>query len=451
VSAPSEQISQPPQAVERGPTREEIRSAEVRLLVHRASKLRLLLLPLGAAFLSLIAVFDPAPWKSWALAGVIVVLIPLVIYDLRSIRRPRRTELVALDPAIALGLQTALIWATGAIESPLLVIYVPLALIAGLAAPSWRSRVLILCAVSLLLWLMTVGGLLGWLPRTVPRFLDLGPGFHDRPTYALTKAGVVNVVLIIASQLGAAVQRIMNRMLDRAIEAREHAVSLLSDRNRELVQLSGAIAHELKNPLASVQGLVQLLERSSEGRDEREKARLEVLGREVVRMRETLDELLNFSRPLGELTLQTVEPRQLFESLSALHEGIAQARSIQLQLPEGELPSLRADPRKLGQALQNLLQNALEATPEGGQVSWLAEADGEEVLLGLRDSGPGLPAEVLERLGTGGATTKPHGSGIGLAVARAIAEQHGGALLLENLPGGGCRALLRLPRGGPRS
>jgi len=432
------------------PTPEEIRDREMAWITRRITQARLILLPIGALFLTLLVLYDREPWKLALLAVVVAGLGTIGVFDLLRLRRAReRPSPAFFDPLIALVLQTGLIFLTGAMESPLLVIYVPLAMISGVALGRGGRRLIVLGLGLVFLWLMAVSGLLGWVPRTLPRFLDLTPGFHDRGVYVLTKAGVMTAVMTVASQIGVGVNGVIYRMLAREVSARRQAVDLLLERNRELVHLSSSLAHELKNPLASIQGLVQLLERSGADRDERERARLQVLLQETGRMRTTLDELLNFSRPLGELTLREVDPAELFEELTALHEG--QARQVRVAPPERRPEPLRADPRKLGQALTNLLQNALEATPPGGSVRWVAEREGAEALLGVEDCGPGVSPEVLARLAGGGVTTKPDGSGIGLLVARAIAEQHGGRLLLETPPGGGCRALLRLPLAPPRA
>jgi signal transduction histidine kinase len=293
---------------------------------------------------------------------------------------------------------------------------------------------------------MALSGLLGWVPRTIPSFLDLGPGFYDRAIYVLTKAAVLNVAIVVSALVGTGLHKSIQRMLDQAIIAREQALEALADRNHELSYLSSAIAHELKNPLASIQGLVQLLDRPT-APEERQGARLEVLRKEVARMRDTLDEFLNFSRPLGDLTLEDVDIAALVAELDLLHEGLARARQLTVVPPAAGL-TLRCDRRKIKQALVNLLQNAFEATPAGGQITWVARRDARHVELGVRDTGPGLPPELLER-GAVGSTTKPGGSGIGLAVARTIAAQHGGQLVAENLPGGGCQVLLRLPESSP--
>jgi signal transduction histidine kinase len=427
---------------------EELHRREMQSILHRITRLRLVLIPVAVAFLTLVVLFDSASFKVFALGVVVVLLSILAVFDLRRLRRPRYD--VVFDPLIAVFLQTGLIWMTGALESPLLVIYVPLTLLSGISLGPSPARVLVLGLASLLLWAMALTGLLGWVPRTLPSFLDLGPGFYDRPTYVLTKTAILNLVMIVASFAGLAIHRLVRRVLEQGIAAREQALELVLHRNRELHELSSAIAHELKNPLASISGLVQLLGRRREqgaGNDEREAARLEVLRAEVARMQTSLDEMLNFTRPLGPLALEEVSLGRLIAELSALHEGRAASRELTIAPPPEGALSVRGDARKLKQALVNLLQNALEASPRGGEVSWIARAaeGGAFVEIGVRDHGPGLPPEILARGPRVGATTKPAGSGIGLAVACAIAEQHGGSLALENPEGGGCLALLRLP------
>ncbi len=424
---------------------EELHRREMQGILHRITRLRLALIPVAVAFLTLVVLFDSASWKVWALGVVVVLLSILAVFDLRRLRRPHYD--VVFDPLIAVFLQTGLIWMTGALESPLVVIYVPLTLLSGISLGPSTARAAVLGLASLLLWAMALGGLLGWVPRTLPSFLDLGPGFYDRPTYVLTKTAILNLVMVVASYAGLAIHRLVRRVLEQGIAAREQALELVLHRNRELHELSSAIAHELKNPLASISGLVQLLARQpgAGGGDQREAARLEVLRAEVARMQTSLDEMLNYARPLGPLALEEVSLGRLIAELSALHEGLAASRELTLSPPPVAELSVRGDARKLKQALVNLLQNALEASPRGGEVAWLVRGAEGFVEVGVRDHGPGLPPEILARGPRVGATTKPAGSGIGLAVACAIAEQHGGSLLLENPAGGGCLALLRLP------
>jgi len=100
--------------------------------------------------------------------------------------------------------------------------------------------------------------------------------------------------------------------------------------------------------------------------------------------------------------------------------------------------------------LVNLIQNAIEASPPGGEVRIITEPAGDrEVLVRVEDQGAGLPDDVRQKLFTPGFTTKDRGTGIGLVVARSVVRQHGGELRLENGPKGGCSASLQWPRKPP--
>ena len=141
-----------------------------------------------------------------------------------------------------------------------------------------------------------------------------------------------------------------------------------------------------------------------------------------------------------------MHPRKLVGQVATLHGSVAAERGVGLDVRESGARSVRCDPRKLTQILHNLVQNAVDASPEGGTVA--IEVAGESsggVRIEVRDDGPGLSDAVRGRLFTAGTTTKVAGSGLGLTIARAIAEQHGGGLALEDRPEGGCRATLRLP------
>ena len=113
---------------------------------------------------------------------------------------------------------------------------------------------------------------------------------------------------------------------------------------------------------------------------------------------------------------------------------------------------MTCDPQKAKQALLNLVQNALDATPDGGAVEIrTALPDDATAVIQVLDDGPGLAPAIVGRLFVPGVTTKERGSGLGLVVARSIAEQHGGRLALANRAGGGCVATLTMPRRAPAS
>ena len=427
------------------PEQEALRERELGRILRGVIRVRVLFLPVAAVFLTLVVLYDHRPWQVAALTVVVATQAVILGFDAKRLwsKKPYAVRYLPLDLLLMILIQTGVIWLTGGLESPLVVIYLPLGMISGVLFGPTATRWMMIGLICLALWLMTTLTLAGWTPRTVPSFLQMGPGFLDRPIYSLTKAAVITFVVLLASVVGSNVYRAINRMLAQAIGARRELLESLVDRNRELVYLSGAIAHELKNPLASIQGLVQLLDRPVD--PERQAARLQVLRKEVGRMRETLDEFLNFSRPLGDLSVKPVGIAGLYDEIASLHEGMAHQKEIEIASRVELTGPVLADPRKLKQALINLLQNALEATPADGRVELLAQPSGGGPILGVKDSGPGLPPELLESATRAGVTSKPGGSGIGLAVARAIAEQHGGRLTLTDRAGGGCRAELELP------
>jgi two-component system sensor histidine kinase HydH len=162
-------------------------------------------------------------------------------------------------------------------------------------------------------------------------------------------------------------------------------------------------------------------------------------------MQSILHDFLNFARPLGPLRLEEHDLRDLCGEVVYLHEGLAHGRGIALSVEPGVSLSLPCDARKIKQLLVNLVQNALEASADGSPITLAAGVEGEFGCVQVRDRGAGLPAELAVSGPLAGATTKAHGSGIGLTIVRALAEQHGGRFRLFNRDGGGCVAELALP------
>src|SRR5919204_257379 len=167
-------------------------------------------------------------------------------------------------------------------------------------------------------------------------------------------------------------------------------------------------------------------------------------------MQKLLEEFLNFSRPLSPLSLDTVDGVRIGGEIIDLFQGVAQERNLLIAI-SGSPVELRCDRRKIKQVLINLVQNAVEASPPGGEIGIEVEPHPERAAIRVLDRGHGLSAEVAQRLFQPGVTTKPRGSGLGLTIARSIAEQHGGTLTLRGREGGGCAAELIIPRAQARA
>jgi two-component system, NtrC family, sensor histidine kinase HydH len=139
-----------------------------------------------------------------------------------------------------------------------------------------------------------------------------------------------------------------------------------------------------------------------------------------------------------------VDLAALAHEVAALHEGMAHERGVAVEV-RGEAALARCDPRKVKQVLINLVQNALDASPPGSALEIEVGGGAGAAAVRVLDRGAGLDPAVAGRVFEAGVTSKAHGSGLGLTIARALARQHGGELELGPRPGGGCSAVLRLP------
>ena len=211
---------------------------------------------------------------------------------------------------------------------------------------------------------------------------------------------------------------------------------------RRLQGVGAKVAHELKNPLASIKGLCQLVARTPES--ERTQERLAVVASEISRMETILNEYLSFSRPLEDIRPETIELAQLAQDVLDILDGRAVQAGITLSL-EGNAPAVHGDPRRLKEALLNIASNALEATPHGGSVKLRIRSTSHGVMLDVVDSGRGIPPEDLERLGTSFFTTRPNGTGLGVVLAQGVITQHGGSLAYHSTVGKGTTATITLP------
>ena len=215
-----------------------------------------------------------------------------------------------------------------------------------------------------------------------------------------------------------------------------------------LGQLATAIAHEVRNPLAVIRSAAQGLGETVPPDDAEAARACAFITAEIDRLASVVSSLLEFARPLH-LEPRAVSVRDLFDRAALLAEGELAAKGARLGRAESPgLPAVKADPDLLSQVLLGLLANAAEAVPFGGDVTLAAHARDGAVELVVEDSGPGIPAELRDRVFEPFFTTRPRGIGLGLAVARQVVEAHGGRIEAGERPGGGARLTVRLPSAG---
>jgi signal transduction histidine kinase len=233
-----------------------------------------------------------------------------------------------------------------------------------------------------------------------------------------------------------------------AVEQLGEARSQLAraERLAAIGELSTAVAHGIRNPLAGIRLAAQLGLETTGAEPVREN--LEDVLRAVGRLEAQVRGVLDFARPF-EPRLESVDlPAVMRTAVEAAASRMDQARvTVALHFPP-TLPPVLADRAHLVQAVQELLANAIDAMPGGGRVTIDAQAeDGERpvVQLAVQDEGPGIPPEMSDRIFQLFQTSKPTGTGVGLAVVRKIMERHGGRVTLDPHTTRGARFVLELP------
>jgi two-component system sensor histidine kinase HydH len=247
---------------------------------------------------------------------------------------------------------------------------------------------------------------------------------EQRATWGVALAGVGAVFALLLALLYGAEQRRAQRAQAAETQSRHLA---------SLGQMSAVLAHELRNPLASLKGHAQLLQRAlPPGEPQRAKADLVV--NEAVRLERLSGDLLTFARS-GELRTAPTDVVALVRSVCEPQPRVT------LSAPARESVALDGD--RMRQVITNLVDNALQAGDGEVQVAIARETGALQI--SVRDHGPGIAAADLSRLFEPFFTTKTHGTGLGLAVALHIVQLHGGTLIADNAPGGGARFVVRLP------
>jgi len=255
-------------------------------------------------------------------------------------------------------------------------------------------------------------------------------------------------------QLGATFNHMLNSIEDAEqalMEQRRNQEKLekalrQSEKLASLGRLAAGTAHELGTPLSVINGRAQRALRREDLPDGQRQT-LEAIREEVSRMEHIIKQLLDFSRG-GSLRCSLCDPGLLVESAVSTVEEDARERGTRIRLEgPGNLPPVALDPLRIQQALINLLRNAVQCRPSGAvRCSW--ESTGQGVVFCVDDDGPGVPEEIRSKIVEPFFTTKSvgEGTGLGLAVAHAVAEEHGGSIEVGDSDMGGASFRLHVRR-----
>jgi signal transduction histidine kinase len=209
-------------------------------------------------------------------------------------------------------------------------------------------------------------------------------------------------------------------------------------------RLAAGVAHEVRNPLTGIKVLVEAALQPTNPSPLNEED-LKLIGNEIVRMERTVQELLDYARtPPPDRRPHDVR-EIVVEAVAAVRSRAEQKRiATPAQLPAAAVTA-EVDRDQMVSLFTNLLLNAIEASEPGGEVVIRAADDGGKLVVEVADRGPGIDPAMESRLFTPFATSKPTGTGLGLSVARRIAQDHGGTLTAENRPEGGAKMTLTIP------
>ncbi|HLV67051.1 MAG TPA: ATP-binding protein [Polyangiaceae bacterium] len=257
----------------------------------------------------------------------------------------------------------------------------------------------------------------------------------------------VSLLEALATQMGVVLEN-----------SRQHRRLQERDRLAALGEMAAGLAHEVKNPLGAIKGAAQLLGDTGSRLDVSEREFVGIILEEVERLDRVVGSVLDYARPSkGEL--HAVDAGAVVRrTLTVLASDRAEDWDVETHIAEG-LPLIRADAEQLRQVLMNLVRNAIQAVGGRGKVRVSAAlrergpgafaAEGPAwVEISVRDEGPGIAPQVLEKLFVPFFTTKPTGTGLGLAVSQRLVEEMGGRIEVTSRPGAGSTFTVVLPTAG---
>jgi signal transduction histidine kinase len=249
----------------------------------------------------------------------------------------------------------------------------------------------------------------------------------------------VGASLILAAAAAALAWRRFVRLERRA----RHA-----ERLAELGTLTGGLAHEIKNPLSTVQLNLQLLREDLMPENpsySRLVSRLDTVTKETSRLREILDDFLRYAGRI-ELDRKPTELNQLLDELVDFFSPQAQLQRVQLRHRKSTNSIVaNVDAKLIKQAVLNLMLNAMQAMPNGGEMILAASNGDGRAVIDVIDTGSGISAEKQAQIFQAYYSTKRGGTGLGLAMAKRIAEEHGGSIDVTSEAGKGSDFCIRLP------
>lgn len=243
---------------------------------------------------------------------------------------------------------------------------------------------------------------------------------------------------LLAGQAGRAI------VLRRAREKGEQQQRLSA-----IGRMLSSVLHDVRTPMAVISGFAELM--ANENDPVERQAMASTILSQLEHLNVMTRETLAFARGERAVLVRKVYLQNFFKDVTAHLEQEFKATEIELKVQVNDTGTARFDETKLKRAIYNIARNAIEAMPDGGRFTLSVDREGDELVLRFVDNGPGIPEEIAGRLFEEFVTAgKRNGTGLGLAMVKTVAEEHGGSVTCKSKPGKGTTFELRIPAGTPR-
>jgi two-component system, NtrC family, sensor histidine kinase HydH len=296
-------------------------------------------------------------------------------------------------------------------------------------------------------WFEIWGGLATAIGLTALYLVHIRHDWSHHPDYSFQQYAEIAMYLIIAALVGylSQIQRKTREQLENAGSQLRAAYQKLnetfdqlrhSDRLASLGQLSAGIAHEIRNPLGSIQGAVDILAQDLPPEDPKSEF-AKIARKEVSRLEKLTGEILQFSKPAPPKQFP-IDWREIVEAACRLCSDQARSQGVEIvRRIESPEATILVDPEQVKQVLINILINAIQAQPGGGEITILGNIEAGELVLSIQDRGPGMTPEQLDRIFDPFFTTRREGTGLGLSISFQLVKNNGGRIRATSEPGRG--------------
>jgi signal transduction histidine kinase len=264
--------------------------------------------------------------------------------------------------------------------------------------------------------------------------------FENRALQGETKH--CNVICTVLPGYEQSLAKVLVSIVDLTPEKKLEAELVKSQRLAAIGETAAMVGHDLRNPLQGIAGAAYNIRRQlRNGADPSTKEMLAVIDNGVQYANGIINDLLELSREM-QLHLLPTTPKSIVRKTLT---DIKIPNNITIENTTADKPEILADEPKLKRTLTNLIENAIEAMPEGGKLSFSSMNTQQEVSISVRDTGVGIPPNMIEKIWTLLYTTKAKGMGLGLPICRRIIEAHGGSISVESTVRKGTTFTLKLP------